>query len=163
MPKKNQNFDKFYKSVNSIYNAILISYLFFMTIAYAMTKEHHFSFEKIDTKILLLDILAGLIVFLLAGFIKKSLYKSASKISGIKEKLKLFLKYYLINLAIVEAYGLLNSFGYLQTHNLVFMFFGGYALLLLLLMKPKPEKMSYLLKLSPSEQEYIQDTLKIFD
>jgi len=163
MPKKYQNFDKFYKSVNSIYNAILISYLFFMTIAYAMTKDHHFSFEKIDIKILLLDIFAGLIVFLLAGFIKKSLYKCASKISGIKEKLKLFLKYYLINLAIVEVYGLLNSFGYLQTHNLVFMFFGGYALLLLLLMKPKPEKMSYLLKLSPSEQEYIQDTLKIFD
>jgi len=163
MPRKYQNFDKFYKLVNSIYNAILISYLFFMTIAYAITKEHHFSFEKIDIKILLLDIFAGLIVFWLAGFIKKSLYNSASKVSGIKEKLRLFLQYHLINLAIVEVYGLLNCFGYLQTHNLVFMFFGGYALLLLLLMKPKPEKMSYLLKLTPSEQVYIKDTYKNFD
>ena len=163
MPKKYQNFDKFYKSVNSIYSVILISYLFFMTITYAMTKEHYFSFEKIDLRIILLDILAGLVVFMLTGFIKKKLLRNASKISGIKEKLKLFLKYFLINLAIVEVYGLLNSFAYLQTHNLVFMFFGGYALLLLLLMKPKPEKMSYLLKLTPSEQVYIQDAFKNFE
>ena len=163
MIEKFQNFYKFYKFVNFIYNIVLISYLFFMTIAYAMTKEHHFSFERIDMGILLLDTFAGLIVFWLAGFIKKKLYKSASKMSGIKEKLKLFLKYYLINLSIVEVYGLLNSFSYLQTHNFVFMFFGGYALLLLLLMKAKPEKMSYLLNLTPSEQVFIQNSFKNFD
>ncbi len=149
------NFKQYFKQLNLIYTIYLIFYLLTMTFVYAMNMQHQFELEDKQLNKFYLDFLIGILLFLLSGYIKKALSKKALSTFGLFSKLKLFSIYYLVNLSIIVIYGLVNSLLFWQSGNLLLLFFAAYALLLMLLMKPKPEKMSYLLHLDADEQYFI--------
>ena len=162
MPQNLSNFKSFFRSLNVIYYAILTGLLFLMTVAYVSSENHSLGFESQDQLLIYTSLIIGFVIYWFSGFIKKVLSKKAKQSQTIHSKFDLFMRYYILNLVVVEIYGIFNAILFLRTDNLAYLIFAAYAILLLLLMNPKPEKMSYLLHLNSEEQTYINQPEKAF-
>jgi len=162
MAQNLSNFKSFFRSLNVIYYFILMGLLFLMTVVYVSSENHSLGFENQDQLVIYISLILGFFIYWFSGFIKKILSKKAKQLQTIHSKFDLFMRYYILNLIVVEVYGIFNAITFLLTDNLAFLIFAAYAILLLLLMNPKPEKMSYLLHLNSDEQAYINQPEKAF-
>ncbi len=162
MTQKISNFKSYFRSLNIIYYVILMVLLFLMTVVYVSSENHSLGFESQDQLVIYTSLIIGFFIYWFSGFIKRVLSKKAKQSQTIQSKFDLFMRYYILNLLVVEVYGIYNTILFLGTDNLAFLIFAAYAILLLLLMNPKPEKMSYLLHLNSEEQTYINQPEKAF-
>ncbi len=162
MSYKSSNFKTFYQNLNIIYSAIFFGLISFMTVAYFVSKEHQLYLNQDDAMMIYISLAGAILLYFASIYIKKTLTKQARTKEGLQSKLHLYMTYYTVNLALVEGYGLLNTVWFLTTHNLAFLIFAAYAILLFLLMKPNPDKIMYLLELDATERTYINDIEKPF-
>lgn len=157
------NFKQFFHQLKIGYFIILMVFLFLMTIAYIVTGKHFLSLQLDIPFLIYLDILGGLSIFLISNYIKKRLHHKSKRVNKLALKLRLYQKCFMLNLLIIVGYGITNLFFYVLTHNILFLIFASYALLLVLFMNPNTDKIDYLLQLSDQEQAFIHDDKKLFD
>jgi hypothetical protein len=156
MTKDILNFKTFYRQLHWIYYTVLLSLIFLMTGIYFFVNQHIMQLNNHFANLVYLSIFGGILIYFFSLFIKKILFKSALNRVGIKDKLRLYMSFYTINLVIIEIYGIVNSLLFYNTANLIFLIFAAFAILLLLLMKPHTDKIIYLLSLNSKESSFIE-------
>ncbi len=157
------NFGVYFKRLNAIYMILLFTFLLCMTLSYVWAGKHSLQVNDDQIIFFYLDIVMGLLLYLFSGFIKKLLSKKTFKITNFRLKLIYFSRFFFLNLMLIFIYGLINIIIFSSTANLLFMFFAAYALLLILLMKQKIEKLSFLVHINNEEQYFISHPGVSFD
>ena len=163
MEKKPQNFVQFIKTLNLIYNSVLLGLLLFMTVAYYNTEQATFSLST--TKgLLYVGFGFSVISVLIAIYLYKNTIKNLKKNQTLGQKLRFFLITTLFKkLVPLEISGITNTFLFAITQNKVFLIFTAISILGMLLAKPTPERIIRDLDLNKKEQSYINQPETTFN
>ena len=158
-----KNFKSFYRQISIVYFAIIFGYLLFMAIAYMSGKQQVVVSRQSNSTLLYIGLIIGLLLFFANGFLKKIFKPLVQQKKDIREKLNLYFTFFIINIALVEGFGFFNIIWFMGHHDMSFMILAGYALLLMLFLKPHPDKIVDFLELSKDEKTYINQPDKSFD
>ncbi len=156
------NFKKYYQTLNLFYYTILFSLIIFLAMVYFLTKQNIFSLDR-DISLITVGFFVSVFSYLLANYINSLLLEKAIIEDGAPAKFRVFRHLFISKLAIYEMAGIVNTVLFLMTENKFFLIFIGYAILMILLMKPNPDKMIEDLLLTYSERTYIQEPEKTFE
>ncbi len=158
-----KNFKSFYRQISIVYHTILIGYVLFMAIIYMSGKKQVTPTAQPDLMMLYIYLFIGVLLYFAKRFLKKFFKRLVSRKKDIREKLNLYFTFFIINMALVEGYGFFNIIWFMSHHDFNFLILAGYALLLMLFLKPHPDKIADLLQFSKDEQIYINQTEKPFE
>jgi len=158
-----KNFKSFYRQISIVYLAIIFGYLLFMAVIYMTSKQQVTALKQSDSTMLYIGLIVGLLLFFANRFLKKILIRIAPQKKDIREKLNLYFTFFIINMALVEGFGFFNIIWFIRHHDINFLILAGYALLLMLFLKPHPDKIADLLQFSREEHTYINQPDKLFE
>jgi|GEM_PF-2225981 len=156
-----KNFYEFYKTVNIVYFAIVGGLLLFMTTSYFLSVQQNFDINTNQNQIILGGSLAIILSFAAQYFFRISLKKIDTK-ADIKDKFSGYFNAFIIKLALLEGAAMVNIVFFYASANKIYLIFAGFILLLLLLAKANPDKISTELKLNSEEKAYINQPEKYF-
>ena len=163
MAATHKNFKSFYRQISIVYHTILIGYVLFMAIIYMTGKKQVMPTAHSDLIMLYICLFIGILLYFTKGFLKKFFKRLVSQKKDIREKLNLYFTFFIINIALVEGFGFFNIIWFMGDHDMSFMILAGYALLLMLFLKPHPDKIADLLQFSREEHTYINQPDKLFE
>ena len=158
-----KNFKSFYRQISIVYGAIIIGYLLFMSLAYISGKQQVVVPEQSGSTLLYTGLIIGFLLFFAKSFLKKIFQPLVQQKKDMREKLNLYFTFFIINMALIEGFGFFNIIWFMGHHDINFMILAGYALLLMLFLKPYPDKIADFLQLSQDEKAYINQPDKPFE
>jgi len=159
------NFKNYYQLLTTFYFASLIGLILIMAAFYYITPNSYINFNSPE-KYILTGFTVIILSFIASYFIQQNMLKRAVMQGTVKEKLKIYLLLIIIKTAILIIVGLLNLSFFLMAHNKVFLIFAAYSILMLLMllfMKPNPDKMIEDLLMTIHEKEFITNPEREFD
>ncbi len=161
------SFNIFYKILLILYFVIVISFILSIIVFYFITQFNDKQVGPAQTpanSILFSGLaVAGILHLFIIKLLKKILTSRISKANNIAKKTSLYFNYFLLNITLVEIYGLLNIIFYFMFNDFRFIFLSGYTILLMLFLKPNPEKIVKDLQLTGEEKSYVEQPDKPFN
>ena len=155
MQTSNYNPKAFLQLIRVIYSAQIAGLLLFLLVALYISKNSptfEFNLEDPFTIIVLFIQIAIPIGYLYSN----KIFKSSEPNSTFKEKLSKFQLGLIIRLAFIQGAGLFSIVCLLLSSNLYFVIFTAFALVLMVLNYPTPEKIGETMDLTPAEIELLK-------
>ena len=155
MQTSNYNPKAFMQLIRVIYSAQIIGLLLFLLVALYLSNSSptfEFNLEDPFTMIVLFIQIA-----IPVGYIySNKIFKSYEPNGTLKEKLPKFQLGLIIRLAFIQGAGLFSIVCLLLSSNLYFVIFTSFALILMILNYPTPEKIGETMDLTPAEIELLK-------
>ncbi|MHC1732668.1 MAG: hypothetical protein AB9888_11670 [Bacteroidales bacterium] len=151
------NFDPkaFMQLIRVIYSAQIVSFLLFLLVALYISKNSptfEFNLEDPFTIIVLFTLIA-----IPVGYVySNKIFKSYESKSTLKEKLPKFQLGLITRLAFIQGAGLFSIVCLLLSSNLYFLIFTAFALIVMILNYPTPDKIGETMDLTPTEIELLK-------
>ena len=155
MQTSNYNPKAFLQLIRVIYSAQIVGLLLFLLVALYISKNSptfEFNLEDPFTIIVLFIQIAIPVGYLYSN----KIFKSFEPNSTLKGKLPKFQLGLIIRLAFIQGAGLFSIVCLLLSSNLYFVIFTAFALILMILNYPTPEKIGETMDLTPAEIELLK-------